>query len=331
MTRAVFTASVLCLQLAAQPASELTVSGTGFLLDGKPFDYTGVSFFNALYNPALHRSSEERQRRLTRFHDYEVNVLRVWAQWDNPRGFVDSCKECTLYQPDGGLRAGPVRRLKDLATDAAKLGMVVELVLFSQESWRSGIRLGDEAADRAVIALARELLPHRNLAFQIWNEFSHRTLDSVKLIRGIDSRRLVTSSPGFAGVLGSHEENLAFDYLTPHTSRQSRGKPWDIAPKEIAYLLALYRKPVVDDEPARNGTAQFGGPKEPTVPFDHILQISRVWEVGGYVTYHHDMFQLGAGAASVPPDGIPDPEFSPYHRQVFEFLKHRRRYRPQSE
>jgi hypothetical protein len=35
---------------------------------------------------------------------------------------------------------------------------------------------------------------------------------------------------------------------------------------------------------------------------------------------------MGAGDPSVPPNGIPDPEFSPFHRQVFEFLKWRDRY-----
>ena len=51
-----------------------------------------------------------------------------------------------------------------------------------------------------------------------------------------------------------------------------------------------------------------------------------MWQEGGYVTYHHDMFQTGAGTPAVPPSGIPDPEFSPYHRQVFEFLARRTRY-----
>lgn len=116
------------------------------------------------------------------------------------------------------------------------------------------------------------------------------------------------------------------DYLTPHTTRQGKGRPWEVGPAEIRYLLSRYRKPVVDDEPARNGTAQFGGPGEATFPEDHILQIWRVWQEGGYVTYHHDMFQTGAGSSAVPPSGVPDPEFSVYHRRVFEFLGRRERY-----
>jgi hypothetical protein len=181
-----------------------------------------------------------------------------------------------------------------------------------------------------VTALTRELAPHRNLVFQVWNESSERVLDHVKTIRAADAKRLVTNSPGFAGFLGDPTQNNALDFLTPHTSRQTAGRTWEIAPKEIAYLLARYRKPVVDDEPARNGTASFGGPRAGTTtsPYDHIIQIQKVWELGGYITYHHDMFQTGYGTPAIPPDGIPDPEFSPYHRQVLEFIALRSRYMP---
>jgi hypothetical protein len=302
------------------------VRGTEFVLDGKPFPYTGLSFFNAIYNPAFNASSEARLRWLDKFGAYGINVLRVWAQWDNARGFVDACAECSLYRADGGLRAERVATLKALAADAERRGMVIELVLFSQESWREKIRLSEEAAERAVRALALELKPHRNVTLQVWNEFSWQTAALARVIKSVDGQRLVTSSPGYAGVLtGGAEETALMDYLTPHTSRQGAGRTWQIAPAEIGYLVKRYGKPVVDDEPARSGTASFGGPKEATLAQDHILQMWEVWKAGGYVTYHHDMFQT-AGSAAVPADGIPDPEFSPYHRQVFEFLKARARY-----
>ena len=315
---------------AAVPAGshEITVSGTRFRLDGEPFPYTGVSFFNANYNPTFNKSSVERRAWLRKFKGYGINVLRVWAQWDNARGFVDAAKDHTLYHPDGTLRQEHVRVLKELLADCDVEGVVVELTLFSQESWRENIRLGPAETDRAVAALARELVPFRNVTFQVWNEMSERTLDVLKVIKGADARRLVTNSPGFAGVLGDPKENMALDYLTPHTSRQNAGKPWELAPREIAYLIERYRKPVVDDEPARTGTAMFGGPKGVTSPFDPILQIREVWKDGGYVTYHHDMFQTGYGSPAVPPSGIPDPEFSPYHRTVFDFLARRDRYSP---
>jgi hypothetical protein len=318
----------LCAVLPAA-AAEITVSGTRFLLDGKPFPYTGISFFNAIYNPAFNKSSEERVAWMRKFQRYGINVLRVWGQWDSKRGFVDTCPECTLYMPDGSLRRQHVETLKRIAADADREGMVILLALFSQESWSEKIRLSPEASDRAVAALAREMMPHRNVVFQVWNEFSERVLDHVKTIRAADPKRLVTNSPGFAGVLGDPAQNNALDYLTPHTSRQGAGKTWEIGPAEIRYLLARYRKPVVDDEPARNGTPKFGGPRDRTYPTDHILQIYKVWQAGAYITYHHDMFQTGAGSPEVPPSGIPDPEFNPYHRAVLEFVALRERYMPQ--
>ena len=84
----------------------------------------------------------------------------------------------------------------------------------------------------------------------------------------------------------------------------------------------------VDDEPARCGTTLYGGPKNKTYPSDHILQIQAVWKLGGYVNYHHDMFQTGYGTPSIPPSGVPDPEFNPYHHTVLDFLAHRQRYQP---
>lgn len=309
-------------------AGELTVEGTRFVRDGKQFEYTGLSFFNAIYNPAFNGTQAGRLRWLEKFRSYGINVLRVWCQWDSNRGFVDSCPTCTLYREDGSLRAERVAVLKDILRDAEQSGVVIELVLFSQESWRDGIRLNDGFMEKAVRELVAELKPHRNLTIQIWNEFSQHTVVLAKIVKQVDPARLVTSSPGFAGVLtASREETQVMDYLTPHTSRQDAGKPWEVGPAEIRYLIARYGRPVVDDEPARNGTASFGGPKVPTSPYDHVVQILNVRREGGYPTYHHDMFQMGAGHASVPPSGVPDPEFSAYHRVVFEFLKAGERYR----
>ncbi|MCX8157912.1 MAG: hypothetical protein N3J91_15980 [Verrucomicrobiae bacterium] len=313
----------------APSTMELSVSGTRFRLDGRPFPFTGVSFFNALYNPAFNRDSASRRQWLRKFRSYGINVLRVWAQWDNKRGFVDAAPTSTLYQPDGTLRPAPLQTLKALLTDARVEEMVIQLCLFAQESFREGIRLPAGADEKAVRALAAELKPWRNLTLQIWNEHhDERVLPLVRALREEDPRRLVTSSPGVAGVLGPRELNETLDYLTPHTSRQGQGKTWILAPREIARLLAEYKKPVVDDEPARNGTANFGGPREVTHPMDHILHIWEVWKVGGHSVYHHDMFQTGYGTPACPPHGIPDPEFSAYHRQVFEFLKLRDRYQP---
>ena len=314
------------LRAVSQSKHEISISGTSFLLDGAPFPYTGYTFFNAIYNKAFNQSSAARRQWMEKFQRYGINVLRIWTQWATRRGFMDECPDCTFYFPDGRLRTENVERLKEILADADAEGMVIELTIFASQDVVANGGLGFAESTRALTALTRELLPYRNVTFQVWNEYSEHTVDYLKVIKAVDPRRLVTNSPGWAGVLGDVEQNAALDFLTPHTTRQGGGRHWEIAPREIAYLLARYRKPVVDDEPARTGTPKYGGPAEATYPYDQILQIYQVWQVGGYINYHHDMYQTGLGSPSVPANGIPDPEFSPYHRAVLEFIAHRERY-----
>lgn len=311
--------------LLSQSKHILEVKGRGFTLNGQPFYYTGVTFFNAIYNPTFNESEKSRKAWLIKLKSKGINVIRIWGQWDNTLGFVDTCPTCTIYETDGSLRLQHLSTLKNIIQAADGLEIVVLFVLFQRESWNENIRLSGEASDQAVKKLTEELRPYRNLVFQIWNEFDHRTVDYLKIIKAIDTTRLVTNSPGYGGFLGNSTENEAMDFLSPHTSRHD-DLHWEIAPKEIAYLIEKYQKPVVDDEPARRGTPKFGGPKNPTSPFDHILRIYNVWKIGGHIIYHHDMFQTGYGSEAIPPSGIPDPEFSPYHQLVFDFLSKKERY-----
>ena len=305
----------------------IAVVGTRFTLDEKPFPYTGLSFFNAIYNPTVNAGSEVRRAWLKKFQSYGINVLRVWCQWDNTRGFVDTSPTNTMFETNGALRPTQLATLKAILADADQLGMCLEIVIFAQESYLEKICVTPPSDERAVAALARELLPFHNATFQIWNEHSDaRVLPLLKVIKMIDPQRLISNSPGYGGDLGSDAENTALDYLTPHTTRS--GRYWETAPQELATLREKFRKPVVDDEPARNGIARNGGPEGATSPFDHIVQILNVWRVGAYPIYHHDMFQTGYGTPAIPPSGIPDPEFNPYHRTVFDFLACRDRFWP---
>jgi hypothetical protein len=292
--------SLLRAETAPEPHA-LTISGTRFQLNGKPFAYTGVSFFNAIYNPTFNADAQARELWLRRFQEHGITVLRVWCQWDNGDTFVDAGPASTLYEPNGDLREKPLATVKAILAAADRLGMCVELTLFSQESFLQGKRLGDPADVRAITALSKELLPYRNVTFQVWNEHTDdRVAVIFKTIKQLDPARLVTNSPGY----------------------------WETAVAEISLLITAYGKPVVDDEPARNGTSNFGGPRNGSSPYDHIAQIFGVWRVGGYPTYHHDMFQTGYHTPACPPSGIPEPDFNPYHKQVFEFLGQQSRYIP---
>ena len=90
-----------------------------------------------------------------------------------------------------------------------------------------------KSVERALPLLTRELLPYRNLTFQLWGEMTFRTVEYTKLIKATDPKRLVTNSPGGSGVLGTTQENLALDYLAPHTTRQSGGRHWEIVPTRV--------------------------------------------------------------------------------------------------
>lgn len=311
--------------LFAQGKHEIKVSGTHFELNGQPFEYTGISFFNALYNKEFNQSSEKRREYIRIFNDYGINVLRVWCQWDNTRGFIDSGINSTLFNKDGTLKPDILLTLKALLKDADEEATVILLALFSRENVNEGFRLSDEASERALKLITEELKPFRNLVFQIWNEFDYKTVEWMKIIKNIDQQRLVTNSAGWQGELGKINENRNLDFLSPHTTRDDT-RYWEVAADEVRYLISKYNKPVVDDEPARIGTPLFGGPKSPTFYTDHILNIYNVWKAGGYIVYHHDMFQTGYGTDAVPENGIPLPGFSAYHDEVFNFLKNKDRY-----
>ncbi len=307
----------------------LSISGTRLILDGKPFYFQGLSFFNALYNPAFNKNADERLSWLSKFKDNGINALRVFCEWNFVvplRPYIDMTADTVLYTNGGDIRQEHFARLDELIRAADQLGMVIQVVLFAQE--RQPYFMSPEAQDRAARQMTEMLKPYGNIILQIWNECSLRVRHYYEICKAADPDRIVTSSPGLfneKGVrfdrLGDDEDNRALDMLTPHTLRSDAEIFWYTAPGQIAYLLDTYRKPVIDDEPARDGPVQFGGIPGGTKPEWHVEQIKRVRALGAYHTFHHDMFQYGYGNPLTSPSGIPDPDFSPIHRKVFDFLR----------
>jgi hypothetical protein len=298
----------------------LEIEGTRLLLDGKPFPFQGVSFFNAIYNPTFNQHVAERLKWLQKFRENGINALRVWCQWDfePPFTFVDLSPDHTMYTAEGDVRDDHFQTLVYIIEAADSLDMVVEVTLFSQEK-RPNLPI--QVQERGARSMAQRLLPYRNVILQIWNEKAVEVPRYYAAIKAIDPERIVTNSPGGSSVLGDEEHNRLLDLLTPHTVRRGVDNFWEVAPRQIASLMEQYEKPVIDDEPARTGTVKFGGIEGGTRPEQHIEQVRRVRASGAYHTYHHDMFQTGYGSPAIPPAGIPDPDFSPFHRQVFDFLR----------
>jgi hypothetical protein len=304
----------------------LAVNGTQLELDDQPFYFQGLSFFNALYNPAFNVDNAQRRRWLSYLKSWGVTALRVWGDWRVCNGWVDEGPDNSLwlypgrqsrnvlYEPWGELAGEPLMRLKRLLTIADGLGMVIELALFTHYLVYP-LHTRDGYVDR----ITRELRPWRNCIFQIWNEYDDHTLHHLAAIKRVDPNRLVTNSPGPAGVLGDEDHNQALDLLTPHTSRHNVPF-WEVAPEEIANLIETFGKPVIDDEPARTGIREFGG-RPDSRPEQHLVHIDRVHAYGGYHVYHHDMFQNGYGHPATPTLGIPNAEFSEFHKPIFEHLR----------
>jgi hypothetical protein len=301
----------------------LNVQDTKLFLDGKPFYFQGLSCFNAIYNPTLNASAEAREKWLQRFKNNGINVLRVWCQWDfnPPRTFVDVGSDTTMYTANGDIVDAHFQKLKKLILVADNLGMVIEVVAFSHEKVPGEENLPVPLQERAIKALAQRLKPYRNIILQIWNEDSTNVVRHYEIIKAEDAKRIVGNSPGFANNLGDDTQNRLMNVLMPHTVRRASQKFWEVAPRQIASLLETYNKPVIDDEPARCGIIQFGGIEGGTRSEQHIAQIKAVRAVGGYHTYHHDMFQRSYSAPTTSPTGLPDPDFSPFHRQVFDYLR----------
>ena len=118
---------------AATPVSRrpttsiLSIQGTRFLLDGKPFYFQGLSFFNALYNKEFNKSPESREKTLRRFKSYGITALRIWGDWRLTNGWIDECPDCSLYvYPE---MEGRDRRFENKAFQSvcAHAGMLPEL------------------------------------------------------------------------------------------------------------------------------------------------------------------------------------------------------------
>lgn len=171
-----------------------------------------------------------------------------------------------MYTEDGGVRDAPFDRLAALLAAADSQSMVIEVTLFSHEKQPN---LPVEALERAAREMAERLRPYHHILLQLWNEDSTEVLRLYDAAKAADPERLVTNSPGGSNVLGDEEQNRRLDVLTPHTARRNKGGPfWEVAPRQIAGLLERYGKPVID-EPARNGTVQFGGIPGGTAPEQH--------------------------------------------------------------
>jgi hypothetical protein len=61
-------------QLRDQGKNTITINETRFELNGKHFEFKGVSFFNAIYNTEFNKSSEGRRQLTGKYNEYGIQV-----------------------------------------------------------------------------------------------------------------------------------------------------------------------------------------------------------------------------------------------------------------
>lgn len=172
-----------------------------------------------------------------------------------------------MYTDEGEIRKDSFAKLATLIELADGLDMLIEVVLFSHEKRPN---FPAEILEKAAGNMAEKLKPYGNILLQIWNEDSTEVFRCFRRIKEVDPDRITTSSPGSPNVLGDDEQNYMLDILTPHTIRgNAKICYWEEAACQIEYLMKRFKKPVIDDEPARTGISKFGGIPE-SKPEQHI-------------------------------------------------------------
>ena len=258
----------------AEPSADvLSVEGTRLCLGGKLSPFRGLSFFNALFNPAFNRGIGSRRAWVAKFWSNRVTALRVWCQgnFTGPHVFADVGPGQSLLRVTGDLQGVFADRLCQLAAATAEQGIVLEVTLFSQE--REPTLAVESLANGAAYAISQLMLPYRNVPMQIWNENNVSTRRLYDLVKSIDAGRLLRNSPGSSDDLGDQRHNRLLDVLTPHTVRQPPAQFWVDGPRQVGDLVELYGKPVIDEEPAWCGLVKFGGIDGGTTGAQHLAHL----------------------------------------------------------
>ncbi|MCC6698413.1 MAG: hypothetical protein IT365_22500 [Candidatus Hydrogenedentes bacterium] len=256
----------------------LGVDGARFTLDGRPAFLLGCSYYGAL-------GVEDETviaRDLGDLATLGFNWIRVWVTWNAFENNV------TAVAPDGAARPPYLDRLKRLCHMAGEHGMVVDVTVTRGDA--PDFPTNYEQHSAVMITLARELLPFRNVYFDVGNERNvgdarYVPMEEVgrliRAIKTIDPKRLCTASQG--GDI-SREEVIAYinegevDFLTPHRPRGA-DSPAQTAEKTREYLDIMKEArrivPVHYQEPFRRGYGDY-----PPKAEDFLTDLSQAREGG---------------------------------------------------
>jgi hypothetical protein len=246
-----------------KPPAKSTVLGIGnsrFTLNGKPTFLLGISYYGGL------GATEEFVRRdLDELGRLGFNWIRVWATWS---AFGE---DVSAIDTAGAPREQFLSRLKWLAAECDRRGIVVDVTLNRQKESTGGGLADFSAHQRAVETLVKALREHRNWYLDLANERDVRDARYVPpeelkqlrdLVRRFDPKRLVTAS------FGGHDlekdnirealVTIGLDFLAPHRPRGADSPAQTEAKtrKALADIKSLGRQaPCHYQEPFRRGYA----------------------------------------------------------------------------
>ena len=253
----------------AHAAPTLGIEGDHFTIDGKPQFLLLVSYFDAVRASDQSLESDFAWLRANRF-----DGLRIFPNWWNVTK-DDGFPPDTLFDGDGNIRPAQLARLKTVLGRATAHNLIVDLS-FAHETVRGLSALRDDqvgkpqgelpvnqvradACEHAFVSVTKELLPYRNLFFDIQNEFNgrvtHLSNEEVSrfaaAIKRADPSRLLTAS--LANEIGPEEvakrtNAVGVDVIAWHESRN----PWRFDAMDALARAAksVSQKPLYFGEPA---------------------------------------------------------------------------------
>ncbi|MBI4578489.1 MAG: cellulase family glycosylhydrolase [Planctomycetes bacterium] len=176
-----------------------------FTINGEPTFLHGVSYYGSQYIT----TGSFRTQDLDDMVADGFNWLRSWAYWAWPWTTGDNV---SALDKSGNVREPYMSRLKTLIAECNARGIIVDVTMIrdTNNEWHSPTTLSQHL--NAARTLATELLPYRNVYFDLANERDGNSVfvsfeemgQLVNAVKAIDPGRLCTASNG--GGLSSQSE-----------------------------------------------------------------------------------------------------------------------------
>jgi len=259
-----FAASLAIIAFVLAPANAVTLGisqdNRYFTINGKPTYLHGISYYGAL---SINKPEWLKQD-LDDMREDGFNWIRVWVTWDPPGHDVSAIDK------EGKVREPYMARLKEVIRQCDKRGIVVDCTM--TRTYMGTLE------NNLIFArtLAKELLPFRNVYFDVANErdvpgarfVSFDEMGQlIAAIKEIDPTRLCTASGGQRdkNILNEYLTTGKCDFIAPHLCRNEDcpSKTIGTVRQLIVWMEELHhRVPIHLQEPFRRSYGRYDPTEE---------------------------------------------------------------------